>query len=121
VVTSYRDARLPAPPWGAQDAAALAEGSYFTGLHQVPAGELTRARLARALGDLRSLPAGETAVVYLSCRALTDGAGRVQLLPADADPDDPATWLPLRGALEQLRECPARKLLILDTWPLPDP
>ena len=37
------------------------------------------------------------------------------VLPADADPNDPSTWLPLRGLLESFAQSPIRRrLLVLD-------
>src|SRR5262249_49874772 len=49
--------------------------------------------------------------------------GKLYLLPADADPVDPQTWLKMEDVLDAIHQCPApRKLLILDiTHPLDDP
>src|SRR5262249_51016116 len=47
--------------------------------------------------------------------ARCDAEGGVQILPADADLDDPATWLPLGRVLELLKQARApRRLLVLD-------
>src|SRR5262249_43891903 len=53
-------------------------------------------------------------VVHLSALARTQD-DKIFILPADAHPDKPDTWLPLADVLQALRDCPARdKLLILD-------
>ncbi|MFO0841561.1 MAG: hypothetical protein U0797_04050 [Gemmataceae bacterium] len=62
---------------------------------------------------LASGPA-EPVAVYLSAYARADAAGRVQVLPADCDLNDPVTWLPLERVLKLLRATPSQKLLVLD-------
>ncbi|MCI0681409.1 MAG: hypothetical protein L0Y71_04830 [Gemmataceae bacterium] len=53
-------------------------------------------------------------VVHLSCQARTHG-GEVYLLPSDASPDRPATWLKLYDMLLHLTKCEVEeKLLLLD-------
>ena len=57
-------------------------------------------------------------VVYLSAMALPGESGNLLILPADASPDDPATWLRLSEVLAKLKACPAKqKLLVLDLVP----
>ena len=65
---------------------------------------------------------GGPVVVHVSCQALTRG-GEVYLLPDDARPDDPGTWLPLKDVLKIIEQCPAaKKLVLLDiAHPLSDP
>jgi hypothetical protein len=60
-------------------------------------------------------------VVYLSALARSK-QGQVYLLPGDAHPDRPDTWLPLEDILVAVERCPTRhKLLILDARPFADP
>ncbi len=80
-----------------------------------------RAELLRSLDELANLRSDDEAVIYLSGHATLTDAG-VQILPADAVPEDPNTWMPLVEVLKLLKRSPARhQLLILDlahedTW-----
>ena len=57
-------------------------------------------------------------VLYISLPGAIDGAGRPCLLPADADPHDSTTWLPLERIFAEIKaaKVPSRvhKLLVLD-------
>ncbi len=88
-----------------------------------------RGSMVQQLDDLAALTLSEDAVVYLSGHALVTETGEVAILPADAVPDDPRTWLPLTDVLRHLARCPARRqLLVLDIahagllprWGVPD-
>jgi hypothetical protein len=78
---------------------------------------------SRILSELVGLSShkGKALIVYVGGFALMRG-GAVYLLPADAAPDDPATWLPLAEVLDHVGASPApHKLLILDIMrPLAD-
>jgi hypothetical protein len=112
-VEGYRSPALPLLPWRAQDRQALVDGPYFSSIDDTSS-SLGQGTIVRKLTALGRASAG-AAVVYLSCYARTDAAGQVQLLPADCDPGDPVTWLPLREVLTQLRQAAARRrLLVLD-------
>jgi hypothetical protein len=72
-----------------------------------------RERLLSTLSGLQARQ-DKTLVVHLRAHALRDDKG-VYILPSDADPGVPATWIPLQTVLEDLRKCPAaHKLLLLD-------
>jgi hypothetical protein len=72
-----------------------------------------RDRFVRALQGL-SAHADGPVVLHVSAHALARGE-EVYILPGDALPDDPNTWLALTDILRYLGECPsAHKLLILD-------
>jgi Carboxypeptidase regulatory-like domain len=74
----------------------------------------------QALNDLAGHGPSEPVVVYLSAIALQADGGDVFILPSDASPDDPSTWLRLREVLEKLRACTSRqKLLVVDLTPPP--
>jgi hypothetical protein len=114
-IGTYRDPSLPILPWRFQDVDGLRQGEFF---HH-PGGELpaqiTQARLLQELTNLRRLPQSETLVVYLAGYARCDDNGEVQILPADADPYDSATWFSLVRVLDLLRWANAKhRLLILD-------
>ncbi len=113
-VTEYRSRLIAHPAQVEHDLEALRLGKYFT---RVEAGGATgdRAGLIDALAALRDRPAGESVVVYLAARSSVSPSGEVQVLAADADPEDSRTWLPLREVLESFRDCPSvHKLLVLD-------
>ncbi len=112
-VDQYGDPRLPGNSWAAQDRAAL-RAVWPQAREGFPS--QTRALFVEELRDLSRRPARDTVVVFLSATALPRPAdGRVALLLADSRLDDPGTWLPVAEVLSRLRECPARrKLLVLD-------
>jgi hypothetical protein len=120
-VTDYQARGLLSLPPTAGDRDALRLGDYFAHEGQAFVAQ-GRAGLVQELQGLRGRKARETVVVYLSGYALSAARGQVFVLPADADPIRPSSWLALRQALQWLRACPARhKLLILDVmWPWAD-
>lgn len=111
-IASYDDPTLQPPPWRIQDSAALAEGNFFTAT-QPPPPRLDRAAVERELADFATQR--DNLVVYLAGLARLDASGRIHLLCADADLDDPGTWLPLERVLQLLRQGrAAHRLLLLD-------
>lgn len=111
-VSGYR-ADLPPLAWRVQDRDSLLGGSFFSSIDDAPS-SLNQATLVSELTALARKQAGSL-VVYLSAYARADAAGRVQVLPADCDMDDPVTWLPLEKILTRFRAAPSRqKLLVLD-------
>jgi hypothetical protein len=117
-VTAY-DRQFPVNALARADSDAL--GDFFTD-HRQAADRQEGRLLRKELDALRSRPADESVLLHLSALARTD-ANTVYLLPADADPDDPSTWLPLADVLQVLHDCHARhKVLILDAaHPCADP
>ena len=82
-----------------------------------PAGT-TLQEIHKTLDQLANHQSTGPVVVYLSAMALQGGSGNLLILPADASPDDPATWLRLSEVLAKLKACPAKqKLLVLDLVP----
>jgi len=116
-ITEYRDRLYPVNPWAEQDSAAL-QALFSAAKHDAPQAEIayegqSKAPLLRELDDLRALDA-ETVVVHLSGLARAWG-GEVFILPADAQPDNRNTWIPLTTVLTAVGDCKApNKLLILD-------
>jgi hypothetical protein len=116
----YGDLRFPVSAWSAQDRAALGMlgwqgyGAFNSQSRGLLVQELTH------LGQGR--PAGQPLVIYLCAYAAVREDGVLCLLPADAQLDDGATWLPLREVFALLKQCPVqRKLLLLDVMkPLTD-
>src|SRR5262249_31394259 len=74
----------------------------------------TKELLRAELNGLKDRPA-QPLVIHLTCPALVRG-DTVYLLPADAEPDNEATWLSVDEVLQAVEKCPAKKnlLLILD-------
>jgi hypothetical protein len=114
-VTQYRSGHIPLPAQTARDRLALHRGNYFPRwTEEAPAGG-ERHALVRDLLALDRIGSRDSVVVYLSARATRDAKGQVIVLPADMDPDQPQTGLPLSKVLEALGNCPARhRLLVLD-------
>lgn len=110
-IDQYRDPRLPFSPWAAQDRDALQklglkENNAFTSQEK----ELLRQQLG-VLG--RDQPHEQPLALYLAAYAVVQDDGTVAVLPADANLDDAATWLPFKDVLDALRDCPANHLLLL--------
>lgn len=123
VVTDYPNPSWPQPKWTGQDREALRTSGLFPRTRPEAFTAQSGQQLRRELAALALVPPEQPVVVYLSALALREGPGRVCILPADASPDEPETWLPLREVLERFRDCPARqRLLILDlAQPVADP
>ena len=114
-VSSYAIRNCPPWPGGSTTATPSSRGHFFGGSNEQDAVRLDQAVIVRQLEAPAHRPADEAVVVYLSAQARTTVGGTVQILPADADPGDPATWLPLSRVLEVLSRASARRrLLILD-------
>ncbi|MBV8487030.1 MAG: hypothetical protein JO161_02010, partial [Planctomycetaceae bacterium] len=119
-VTRYEQRQVPPLPQAEADHRAIDRESPFgpVGSAKEKDSNLTREVIQDRLDRLRQKKPSEAVVVYLSTRALVDGAGTVQFLAYDSDPFAPRTLLPLSTLLDALRQCPAeRKLLVLDVMP----
>jgi hypothetical protein len=119
-VTEYTARELPPNPLAEQDSDALLR--YFPEGRRKKAFESQqRDRLMEELAGLKGRK-DKAVIVHLRAHALARD-GEVFLLPANADLDDAATWLPLAEVVRALRSCPApHKLLLLDVMqPIADP
>src|SRR5262245_54249939 len=120
-VSEYTDPAWPANPWAEQDSDLLCglRGAFPDSQKGFNFQE--RDRLTVLLESLRG-DAKTPLVLHLSALACTRG-GVVYLLPGQARPDNPATWLALTEALDAFEKCSARhKLLLLDVArPVADP
>ncbi|MBL8794127.1 MAG: hypothetical protein JNM56_09490 [Planctomycetia bacterium] len=116
-ITEYRERFYPANAWAEQDGRTLqqifAPGRPSDGASTVAYESQSKGPL---LQQLEALAGRREPTVVLHLSALARGhQGAVYLLPADASPDQPDTWVPLDQVLEALRSCPAsHKLLLLD-------
>jgi hypothetical protein len=122
-VTEYQARQIPALPMARQDLESLRSGQYFA---RVLCDALTHQEghhMAQELANLKNLPADQALVVHVHAHAVREGQGEIYILPGDASPDNPRTWISLKEILERLRDCPAQqKLLVLDiTHPLASP
>jgi len=114
-VSSYQSRQLSFIPWAERDFLALSRGGYFSRIINAPFGSQDRRTIHQELELLGERLPTDSVVVYVNSRACVGPSGEVTLFPADADPDDMSTWIPLREILEALRASPAGwKLLILD-------
>ncbi|HTU21203.1 MAG TPA: hypothetical protein VMG10_24330 [Gemmataceae bacterium] len=103
---------LPVRSWARQDAEMLRS----LGWHQRNAFTTQkRDLLVNELRDFTHASHDGPLVVYLSAYALTAPGGELCILPVDARPDQPSSWLPLREVFEHMRSSKAsHKLLLLD-------
>lgn len=117
-VTQYDDLHFPVNPQVNEDSTDLE--NCFPG---TPSGFTMQEKslLVRELSK-KAVEKSRALVVHLAAHGLVR-QGRVYLLPADADPDEATTWLPLEDILRELVSSPARhKFLILDLMqPIADP
>jgi hypothetical protein len=112
-VSEYTDSAWPANPWAEQDSDLLCG---LRGVFPESRKGFNFQERDRLIGLLESLrgDAKTPLVLHLSALACTRG-GVVYLLPGQARPDNPATWLSLTDALDAFGKCSARhKLLLLD-------
>ncbi len=123
--TEYTFRQIPFNFLAEPDRQALVEGNYG---QMSTFGSQQRNKMEEELANLSERKPSETVVLYVCAFAKASEAkatekGEVLLLPGDFNPDHPPSALPLREALQKLRECRAgHKLLILDTMrPLADP
>jgi hypothetical protein len=119
-ITEYTDHRLAPNSFAHQDGEALLR--RFPGEGNGLAFNSQQGKMLRQ--QLRELKnhSERTFVLHVSSLAVCR-EDKVYLLPADADLDQPQTWLPLDELLQAVTACPVtRKLLILDVMkPLADP
>jgi hypothetical protein len=119
-VSEYTDPSWPANPWAEQDSDLLCGLAAFPD-HRKGFNFQERDRLIGLLESLRG-DVKTPLVLHLSALACSRG-DVVYLLPGQARPDNPATWLSLTEALDAFDKCSARhKLLLLDVArPVADP
>jgi hypothetical protein len=128
VMTQYNPPHLVAKPGAARDGGELkdifiSQEHRKTRFSDDPLAQNNYANQAWDTLDrrLKELQQGDrykdkdTVLVYLNALALTDQAGAIHVLPADANPDNPNSWKPLKDILSGLKDCPAHhKVVILD-------
>jgi hypothetical protein len=135
-VGEYKHPAWPVNPWATPDAARLA--ACFPGYHDQPAASTNfnyqeQARLRALLGWVAGTgrapdggPPDQVAarplVLHVTALATTRDK-TVYLLPGDARPGEPSTWVPVADVLDAFAASPAeKKFLILDlAHPVADP
>lgn len=110
VVDGYQAPVLGDIAWAEGDAKVVA-ASFTRDWNQRP--QATREAWVRQLHQLKDQAFSASAVIYCKGFAARDEQGQWCLLPQDADPLQPATWLPIRTILEQARAAAAAHKLIL--------
>ena len=119
-VGEYKHPDWPPNPWAEADARRLRDrfsadsAQAFQAQEKEPLLRELAAAVQAAGKDARPL------VVHLSALG-TVHAGTPYLLPADAAPDRPATWLTLDDVLRPLASATGPRLLVLDVRPCFDP
>jgi hypothetical protein len=114
-IGEYKDPVWPPNPWAEEDSDALQEAfpNLARGQKEYNYQELTRLP-PRLHEELQTVKPGQPVVLHLTALgAVHDGI--VYILPGDAKPGDPSTWLKLDVVLDALMACPAQhRLLLLD-------
>jgi hypothetical protein len=120
-VSEYTAADLPINSFAEQDSDALLKHFADHGVGKKAFESQVRRRLVEEFDTLRNR-SDAPVVVHLRAHALWR-EGKVQILPGDADLDDPSTWLSLDEVLQAIGRCQTKhKLLILDLMrPVADP
>lgn len=112
-VTQHHSLPIPAVSHALQDQQALGNRHYFKNEKSDGYTSQQGHEILALLQELEEET--EPVVVYLCTQSVRDSKGEILLLPADAQPDNPATFIPLAQVLELLKKCPSTsKLLILD-------
>lgn len=119
-VTEYKHPDLPPNPWAEADARGFRD--RFKGDSAQAFQDQEKARLLRAIDTAVTNAAKnkQALVVYLSALG-TVYDGTPYLLPADATPDNPASWITLDDILQPFRRGTTHRMLILDVRPCPAP
>ena len=116
---------IPPTAMGSGDLESVVRSEFFALPREAVSPSQERARIDGSLAQLKDMSRGDPVVVYvraLACLAAPEGPveagvprGQLMVLPADADPNDPVTWLPLKNILHSLAQCRVRhKVLIID-------
>jgi Carboxypeptidase regulatory-like domain len=117
MISDYQKPAVPPLPWATADRKAIQQAKVFTeNVPNAPADEGLTLEVARErLKKLQQKNSEDAVVVYIEAHALVERSGAVQILMADSDPYVTKLLLPLSYVLTSLKECPAkRKLLVLD-------
>jgi hypothetical protein len=119
-ITRFKQPQIPTIPQAAADRDRIRQATFLDSINsEVKADDgLTLEVIQDRLDRLVQKKADDEVLVYLSTRAVVDGEGTVQILAYDSDPFVAKTLLPFKAVLTALKQCPARrKLLVLDLIP----
>jgi hypothetical protein len=110
-IADYNDRHFPVRTFGQQDSALLMR-HFPANLREQPVTQ-SKDLLRKQLYALKDRPATPL-VVHVAALGLVRDE-KVYLLPGDADPDDPESWVEMREVIDAVESCPAKeKLLLLD-------
>jgi hypothetical protein len=113
-VSEYKDSAWPPNPWAEEDSDALQDAFPDLAGREKAYGYQELSLLQSKLQALRNVKAGQPVILHLSALGAVHG-GVVYVVPGDAKPGDPSTWLKLDVVLDTLAACPAKhRLLLLD-------
>lgn len=119
-ITRYKGPQIPTIPQAWADRDMIRQATFLDSIHSAEKTDdgLTLEVIQDRLDRLRQKKTDDAVIVYLSTHAVVDGAGALQILAYDSDPFATKTLLPLKTVLSALKQCPARKkLLVLDVMP----
>jgi hypothetical protein len=113
-ISEYADPAWPPNPFAEEDCDAL-QAAFPDAAGQEKAYTSQELHLLRTkLEGLKKVKSSQPVVVHLTALGMTRGP-TVYVVPGDAKPDDPDTWLPVDAVLDAVAGCPAKhKLLLLD-------
>src|SRR5271157_494833 len=119
-ITRFKRPEIPKIPQAGADRDMIRQATFLDSIHSAEKTDdgLILEVIQDRLDRLRQKKPDDAVIVYLSTHAVVDGAGALQILAYDSDPFTTKTLLPLKSVLNALKQCPARKkLLVLDVMP----
>lgn len=111
-VTQYDSWLLPIQTYSEQDRVAILDSDIFDRERSTELSNPTQIVLRGALEQLAAQSDHDSIVIYINGLTAVDERG-LCLLPSDADPLDPSTFIPIRDILKAIAKCSARHSLIV--------
>jgi hypothetical protein len=121
-ISRFEDPRIPPIPQADADRDRIQQETFLSSAdtQESQVEKLTLDVIKERLERLGKKERDDAVVFYLSTHAVVDDAGDLQLLTHDSDTYAPKTLLPLSTVIDALKQCPARKkLLVLDVMRAP--
>ena len=120
-VARYDDAHWPVNAWAKEDGQLLA-GQFDNGTAATQGQESANALISEIsrIGERAADNRGQPTVIHVCALAVPAGDG-VALLPANAVPGSPGSWLPLTDLLAAVERVKTERLLILDLRSVVEP
>jgi len=111
-VTQYDSWLLPIQTYSEQDRVAILDSDIFDRERSTELSNPTQIVLRGALEQLAQDSDHDAIVVYINGLTTVDERG-LCLLPSDADPLDPSTFIPIRDILTTIAKCSSRHSLVV--------